>query len=55
MTRSFEIDSMPVFGTLHTAEKHPTAYATKFYKGVCGYCEPDRYKELIKEDEMKRK
>jgi len=50
MARSFEIDSMPEFGILHTEEKHPMAYATKFYKGVCGYCEPEEYEKLIKKD-----
>jgi hypothetical protein len=34
MARSFEIDSMSGFGISHTAEKHPTAYVVKFYKGV---------------------
>jgi len=50
MVRSFEIDSMSEFGILHTAKNHPTAYAIKFYKGVCGHCEPKKYQKLIEEE-----
>jgi hypothetical protein len=55
MARSFEIDSMSGFGISHTAEKHPTAYVVKFYKGVCIYCEPEKYKELVKEEDSNQK
>lgn len=48
MARAFEIDND--FGIGHTAEKHPIVYATKFYKGVCGYCEPEKWKELVKKE-----
>lgn len=50
MPREIEIDMMPEFGILHTADKHPMAYATRFYKGVCGYCEPEKCNELIAGD-----
>jgi hypothetical protein len=50
--RAFEIYRELDIAILHTSEKHPTAYAIKFYKGVCGYCEPERLKELIEKEKI---
>lgn len=55
MAKIFEIDRMSEFGTLHTAENHPMACVTKFYKGVCGYCEPEKWKKLIEEGKKEDK
>ena len=55
MSKSFEIDTISEFGILHTADKHPTAYATKVYKGICGYCEPEKWKELIEKEKIENR